>query len=400
MRRAALAWLVGGSVFVGVGGTAAADAPAPSTSSTSSTTVQAEGGAEVDSNVQRVETGPGLQTTPISSSVGRLGAKLDHRGRIARGAYAMHLGSFARIVGSPDAQSESVALLAGDLKWLRPLGTRPVSVGFAVLGADAIALDSTVEDIPECDRRRLDRTFRTAGADALIVMRNTDDRSLTLGFGGRRFSFKPCSKFDWSGPSANARLDLTLWESAEGTRSLELAAFAGVEARAYNDVALANACENGEMPVDPKDCSAATSLPRHDRYHRVGVELTWVGSVVAALGYTLSVTDTNSYGQSLVRHRVNLSATTDLPWGLYGTAYVTLQYDQYLDGLIVEKDLQNQTFTTLDDENRSSFQVRIARQVTKTVAIETRFAHWRDIGGGDDAAFRRSLLYAGAVFNR
>src|SRR5690606_38683782 len=106
----------------------------------------------------------------------------------------------------------------------------------------------------------------------------------------------------------NARLDLTLWEQSGGTRSLELAAFAGVEARAYNDVALANACEDGEMPEDPKDCSAATSLARHDRYHRIGAELTWVGSVVAALGYTLSVTDTNSYGQSLVRHRVNLSA--------------------------------------------------------------------------------------------
>jgi hypothetical protein len=234
----------------------------------------------------------------------------------------------------------------------------------------------------------------------LIVMRNTEDRSLTLGFGGRRFTFKPCNKFDWSGPSANARLDLTLWEPPDGTRSLELDVFASVEARAYNDVALANACENGEMPEDPKDCSAATSLPRHDRYHRVGAELTWVGNVVAALGYTLSVTDTNSYGQSLVRHRVNLSATTTLPGGLYGTAYVTLQYDQYLDGLIVEKDLQNQTFTTLDDENRSSFQIRIAKQVTKALAIETRFAYWRDLGGGDDSAFRRSLLYAGAVFSR
>jgi hypothetical protein len=398
MRRAALVLACG---LVAVGPDAAIADPTPAAPSTSHTTVQAEGGAEVDSNVQRVETGPGMQTNPISSSVGRLGAKLDHRGKLADGAYAMHLGSFARVVSNPDAQSESVALLAGDLRWMRPLGKRPVSVGFARVGADAIALDSSVDNIPDCDRRRLDRTFTTAGADVLIVMRNTDDRSLTLGFGGRRFTFKPCDRFNWSGPSANARLDLTLWEPKDGTRSLELAAYAGVEARAYNDVALANACENGEMPADPKDCSAATSLQRHDRYHRLGLELTWVSSVIAAIGYTVSVTDTNSYGQSLVRHRVNLSATTQLPWGFYGTAYVTLQYDQYLDGLIVEKDLQNQTFTTLDDENRSSFQVRIAKHVTKALAIESRFAYWRNIGGsGDDAAFRRSLIYAGAVFSR
>jgi hypothetical protein len=397
MRRVARLCLAG--VFAG--GTSMADTPAPTGSPpTSNTTVQAEGGAEIDSNVQRVETGPGLMTDPIASSVGRLGAKLSHRGRVARGAYSLQMGSFARIVSSPDGQSESVALLAADLRWLRPLPNRPVSVGFAVFGADAIALDSSADILPECDGRRLDRTFANAGADALLVMRKGDDHSLTLGVGGRWFTFKPCEKFDWSGPSANVRLDSTLWEAEGGTRSLELAVFGGVESRAYNDVALANACENGEMVEDPKDCSAATSLPRRDRYHRIGVELTWVSRVVAALGYTLSVTDTNSYGQSLVRHRINLSATTDLPLGLYGTVYATLQYDQYLDGLIVEKDLQNQTFTTLDDENRSSLQVRIARPITKALAIESRFAYWRDLGGGDNASFRRSLIYAGAVFNR
>jgi hypothetical protein len=142
MRRAALACLAFGLVAVGWG-TSAADTPAtPVPQSTSNTTVQAEGGAEVDSNVQRVETGPGLQTDPIASTVGRLGAKLGHRGKIAGGAYRLHLGSFARKVETRDAQSESVALLAGDLRWLHPLGKRPVSVGFALTGADAIALDS------------------------------------------------------------------------------------------------------------------------------------------------------------------------------------------------------------------------------------------------------------------
>jgi len=387
MRRAALGLIALVLWF----GTSTAD---------SSTTVQVEGGAEVDSNVQRVETGPGLETQELSSPVGRLGAKLDHRGRVAGGGYLFHGAGFARMVGNADAQSESVALLAGDLKWIHPVGERPVSVGFSISGADAVALDNSVDRIDPCDRRRLDRTFATFGADALLIMRKGEDRSLTLGFGGRRFLYKPCDKFDWYGPSATARLDLTLWEQAAGTRSLELAAFASVEARSYNDVAFANACADDEMPENPADCSAPTSLVRYDRFHRVGVEATWVGSVVAAVGYQLAVTDTNSYGQSLVRHRINLSTTTALPNKFYGTALVTLQYDQYLDGLIVQKDLQNQTFTTLDDENRSSFQLRLARQLTPTFSIESRVAHWRDLGGGDDASFRRTLFYLGGVYNR
>ncbi len=392
MRRVPPGWLV-------VLGAAAVCRPHAAGADSSTTTVQAEAGAEIDTNVQRVETSPDLETREISSSVGRLGAKFDHRGKLAGGRYGIRATSFARVVANPDAQSESVALLLGDARWLHPIGHRPVSVGIAVLGADALALDSD-PGLPTCDRRRLDRTFTNAGADGLLALSKGDGRSLTLAFGGRRFTYKPCEKFDWYGPSANLRLDLTLWEAAGGTRSLELAAFGAVEARTYNDVALANACADNQMPERPDDCSAATSLTRHDRYQRVGAELTWVGRVVAAVGYQLAVTDTNSYGQSLVRHRVNLAATTALPWSLYATALVTLQYDVYLDGLIVAKDLQNQTFGTLDDENRSSVQLRIARQLTKAWALESRLAYWRNLGGGDNASFRRSLLYIGAVFNR
>lgn len=366
----------------------------------SSTSVQLEGGAEVDSNVQRVETGDGLETERIGSSVIRVGGKFDRRGRVKGGGFLLHGGMFARLVSDGGAQSESVTLLAGDLKWVRPLGERPVSLGFGITGADAIALDPDADRIDQCDRRRLDRTFATFGADALMILRKDDDRSLTLAFGGRRFLYKPCNKFDWYGPSATARLDLTLWQPSGGTRSLELAAFATVESRSYNDVAFANACADGEMPENPAECSAPTSLDRHDRFHRLGAELTYAGGIVAALGYQLSITDTNSYGQSLVRHRINLSSTTPLPWSLYGTLLVTIQYDQYLDGLIVQKDLQNQTFTTLDDENRSSIQFRLARQMSKAFSFESRVAYWRDVGGGDDAEFRRTLVYLGGVYNR
>ncbi|MEJ7604042.1 MAG: hypothetical protein WKG01_39545 [Kofleriaceae bacterium] len=122
--------------------------------------------------------------------------------------------------------------------------------------------------------------------------------------------------------------------------------------------------------------------------------------MIAAAGYQLSVTDSNSFGQSLVRHRVTLSATTDLPWKLYGTALATLQIDQYLDGLIVQKDLQHQEFSSLDDENRSSLQLRLARELTTAWSLETRAAIWRDFGGIMDTAFRRALIYAGVVYSR
>ncbi len=377
MRRAALVILVGG---LGAADGTVARAPP--------TVVTAEAGAEVDTNVQRVETGPGLMTERVGAAVGRFGAKLDHRGKVVRGGYALALSAMSRVVGNAEAASENVTLLVADLRWLRAVGERPVSVGFAITGADAMPLSGGNGA----------RTFRTIGAEGLLVLRGGDERALTIAIGGRSFTYKPERAFDWIGPTASVRLDLTLWQPAGGTRSLELGAFAGAEARAYDSQALASACPD-DAPPDPT-CFAGTSLPRRDRYQRLGVELTSVGRVVAAINYQLTVTDSNSFGQSLVRHRVGVSATTDLPWKLYGTALATLQIDQYLDGLIVQKDLQNQTFTTLDDENRSSLQLRLAREVSGAWSVETRAAIWRDLGSATDGSFRRALVYVGAMYSR
>jgi hypothetical protein len=404
MRRAALGV---GLVLGGLGGSPVhadtphadsprSDSPAPARADApadSPTTVTAEAGAEADSNVQRVDTGPGLMTTRVGAAVGRLGAKVDHRGKAFGGAYVLALSSLARMVGDrdPDVATENVLLIGGDVKFLHAVGKRPVSAGIGMTAFDALPISDPTGA----------RTFINFGADGLLVLRGGEDRTLTIAIGGRAFSYKPDHHFDWVGPAANARLDLMLWQQAGGTRSLELATYAGVEARSYNSTALASACSDEMPPEDPRTCFAGTSLPRRDRYQRAGLELTYVGSIVAAASYQLTVIDSNSFGQSLVRHRVILSATTDLPWKLFGTALATLQYDQYLDGLIVEKDLQNQTFTTLDDENRSSLQLRLARPVTDAWSVETRGALWRDLGyATDNTIFRRALLYFGVIYSK
>ena len=78
----------------------------------------------------------------------------------------------------------------------------------------------------------------------------------------------------------------------------------------------------------------------------------------------------------------------------------TLQLDQYPDGLVLKKDTQRSEFTSLDDENRSSVQVRIGREVSAAWSIEGRAAIWRDLGGAMETSFRRASLYAGAVYSR
>ena len=272
--------------------------------------VNLEGGAEGDSNVQRVETGPGLDTHRVASGVVRVGGKLDRRDRAFGGTYALVTSVLARIVNASEASSENVMLFAGDLRYLHPVEDRHVSFGVALAGINAVPITDRVGA----------RTFVNLGADGLLVLDGGEDRHLLVGLGWRDFTYKENTAFNWSGPAASARLDLSLWQTSGGTRSLELAASAGFEAREYNSTALVNNCPPGSAPSD--SCTGGSSRTRRDRSQRVGVEVTYTGRVVASVGYQLTVIDSNSYGQSLIRHRIVASLTAELFDKLFGLSLI------------------------------------------------------------------------------
>jgi len=353
--------------------------------------VTAEAGAEVDTNVERVETGPGLDTAPVTSPVARFGVRVEKHDELLGGAGTLHLADLTRIAGDREVSVEDVTLLAGDVRWLHPIADRPVAAGFALSAIDAFPLDDDYGA----------RTFRNLAADFVINARSGDDYRLGLAFGLRQFIYKPPTEpahlFDWSGPAANARLDVMLWQPSGHTRSLELATTLGFEARTYESTAFVNAC-SPSSPPDPS-CTASTDLTRRDRAAHAGVELTYVGSYIASIGYQLTVIDSNSFGQSFARHRVLASGTMSIGKN-YLSLLAILQIDQYLDGLLVEADIQHQEFTNIEDENRSSAQFHIARKLTDDWTVEGRVAYWRNIFGTMDLAFSRAVVYAGFVYSR
>jgi hypothetical protein len=377
MRRAALSALVVPGIL-GMVTTASADP----------WEVTMETGAEADTNVERTETIAGSSMNErIAAPVGRIGARIDHRDRVLGGTYVFGLSGSARLVANAKTKPENVMLYAGDARWLHPLGDRPLAAGIHITAADAFAITGGTGD----------RTFRNLGADALLALESGEDRRLTFSIGGRDFSYKPGHEFDWRGPVADARLDVVLWQTSGKTKSLELTTTIGFEERTYASNALADVCPP-DMPTS-YPCSAGTSLIRRDRYQHAGFELNWVDKIVATVGYQLTVIDSNSYGQSLVRHRIMASGTIEFVDKWFGTATATLQLDQYPDGALVEENLQNQQFTNLEDENRSSLQVRIARELSAAWSLETRGAVWRNIGNTGTASFRRELLYAGVIYS-
>ena len=368
-----------------------------------------EGGGEADSNVRRVEAVPG-NDKPVSAGVARAGARLARKDKLFGGAYAIDVSSLVRVVGDSSVKDENVALFTADLRWMHPIGDRPASVGFDFVGADALPISSSVGA----------RTFRNLGGDALLGLRSGEDRQLVLGVGYRNFAYTGLVEsngqevtthdFDWSGAVASARLDLVLWQTANKTKTLELATTVGFEAREYGGVALTRSVSMFDPthnipdcpPTGPphQECLAPTSIGRRDRYSRAQVELDWVGRIVASLGYQLVVIDSNSFGQSLIRNRIVASGTIELPWKMFGSASVALQLDKYTDGVVVVQELQTRDLTSLEDENRSSVQIRLARPITAAWSAEVRAAIWRDLTSTMNSSFRRELIYAGMIYSR
>lgn len=350
-------------------------------------TVTIESGAEADSNIQRVD-----GTLPrIAAPAGRAGVRIDDSDHLLGGGYVLRLSGLARMVATSktglENVTENVMLVAGESRWLHPLGSRPVAAGIHLTAADAFSITGGIGA----------RTFRNLGADAVLAL-GREDHHLTLELGGRDFSYKPDHMFDWRGPVANARLDVTLWQTSGKTESLDLATTLGFEARDYGSHAIAN-CAPDNPNAEP--CSIPTALHRRDRYQRAGVELNWTGQVVATGEYQATVISSNSFGQSLTRQRIMASVTMELPGKIFGTMTATLQLDQYPDGVLLEldKNLLHQEFTNLEDENRSSLQILLTRALSSSWSVEARGAAWRDLANTSDASFRRELIYAGVIYS-
>jgi len=339
-------------------------------------TVRMESGAEADSNVTRTE------ATPVAAAVGRLGGRITYRDALLGGTYSVIVSGLARMVARETTRDESVMLNVGELRWLHPIGASAAAAGVQLTLADSFGVLTATGA----------RTYRSAGGDGLVMLGHGEDYHLMLGVGARAFTYKPDDDFDWHGPVASARLDAVLWHAPDRTRSLELAAGLGFEARSYHSTAVFNCSPPGSGNACPMD----TALRRRDRYQRGGLELIWTGAVVATASYLAMVVDSNSYGQSLIRQRITAAATMEVVSGLFVSATATLQLDAYPEGV---PNLVHQELTSLEDENRSSLQVLVTRALSAAWSVEARGAIWRDFGT-TGASFGRELVYAGVLYQR
>lgn len=352
-------------------------------------TGQAEAGGEVDSNVRRVEVGPGSDTGVQAAALARLGARLTGAGHTGWGAWTIAGGGQLRAIAAPGVAGESLAALALQARWEVGIPHRPARVFARVDGYDVVALGDGVGA----------RAFATRAGELGVVARD-GERRVTVAVGARDFTYKPDADFDWRGPSIALRLDAPIWHGPgdDSPPTIDLAADYRFERRRFHGLAFANGCAPATAPMP--SCYLPTSSGRDDLHHQARVTLTYTGERVWSIGYELAVDDSTSYGQSVARHRALASVTARLPARLVASASAILEIDHYPAALVVARGVASQAFSSIDDDNRSTVSVLVSRPIAGRWSAEARYQYWTDAFAADAYAFRRQLAYGGLVWGQ
>lgn len=231
---------------------------------------------------------------------------------------------------------------------------------------------------------------------------------VALSGGYRGFQYKPDPYFDFQAAQATAVAVARLVFGANQDHELDVSASYHLERRYYNGVVELFADPPKTAPTDPPcaygypigdRCLIAGTDERRDWWHEGGVEVTYVGPLLVGLGYGIQLNLSNSFGQSLLRHIVTLKLSYRFPWSLYVTLKAQLYASVYLDPVLLDQNIQSQTFVTIEDENRNNVIVDIERPIGDTgLAFNARYSVFTNEISPSPVSFLRQVIYVGLTY--
>jgi hypothetical protein len=235
-----------------------------------------------------------------------------------------------------------------------------------------------------------DRTERrsildyTRGAALLDASLTSGPFDASLSAGARIFIFKPNPLATASGPSAQAvaRLAITDTLSAQAGYALTVRDFA-----------------SGRFILDPSDDDSILRLRqlderRRDLFHNLFATLAWQGPLVLELLYSYSLNSSNSYGQGLARHSLDLHATAPIPGGLFASANLGLQRTRYDNPVLIDANFQ------VDEENRNQVVFALQYPFLDGWDVEARYSLFlQEFGAGGDYDRQTFMLAIGYTYD-
>lgn len=357
--------------------------------------LEVEGGSEYDTNIHRFEvSGDSADRTDIRASpLLRGGARLRLDWRPARTRRASLLAfTGAKLYATERGQDENVAIIAGDGRYQWRLPGR--SAALAVRGS---YYDTVQYDVGAHEPMVVPRHFAMAGGELMLTVLGPDHHRLIASSGYRRFRYKPSEVYNWHGEHYSLAYRTTFWRGDPDldldAASIDVTVSYRLERRNYRGDAFTSICSDTEAPRPA--CFRAMGIGRTDLHHGAAAEIVYTGDRIYSARYELEVTDSNSVGQSLVRHRLELGLTTEIFAGVFATARAALQLDTYPDSLLLARDVNAQDFTTIDEDSRNTLSLHIARDITDRWSLEGRYALFTNEFAARELSFRRHVIYLG-----
>jgi hypothetical protein len=345
-----------------------------------------EAGSELDTNPHRQTAEPGSSYQPESAVVARAGARLawSFRPRLGHAVRASGLAVGKKFSTGDDADDEDVAVLAGDLRYEARLPGRPAALAARLSYYDAIEKAGP-----------LDHDFRTVDAAAQLTLLGEGDHRAVLVAGYRLFTYKPDGRYDFAGEHVQLgwrkHIERNDDDEVAGA-SVDVGAEYGIQRRVFADRVRVDTC-----PPDAdlaSGCITSADATRVDFVHVAATDLTWSDERIYAARYELHADLSNSFGQSLLRHRLELSATAELPADVLVTVRAVVQYNQFLDPLLLSRDIG---LLTIEDENRNALTVHATRDFGARLAGEARVTIYANEFATQALEFRRQTAYVGIL---
>jgi hypothetical protein len=224
------------------------------------------------------------------------------------------------------------------------------------------------------DRRGGSRDYSDLGTSAFLEYAPEVRLALRVRVGAHRFVYRPDSRANFGGPEwgflgryrFNRRHALSVF-GEYGSRRY------GVEAR---------------PPTGSEDLELGR---RKDRVLSAGAGYTYRGAWAAGLTYTFQEVSSNSFGETVLRHRLSGSAGVRLPWNAMLLAQGAVGLSRYPDGIFLSPEI----ILVEEDEGQNSLSLKLARPVTERVDVELSYALYNTSLPRNGLSYFRQVLGVG-----
>jgi hypothetical protein len=323
-----------------------------------STRSSAEASLDYDSNVQ-LQSHSGAPT--VDAWV--LRTKFEYSNQWRHGGHRVGLDGDARLrLVAAELPDEQQLRSGVDARWLYSAQQGTSAGGLRVSVTDTAGIAGTVAA----------RSYRLASGMALLLLEQQDHRFL-LNAGVRVFSYRPDPQSDHRTAVLSATYNVGLWQNASDSAFFQLSAAVGLESRRVNSLALVSLCAvNRPVP----SCVVSSGQPRQDRLLRGRLELNYQETIIVTAAYGVLLIDSNSFGQSLVQHQLQVAMTAPISDRLFASALVRGIIDNYRSLPIR---LESTESSNLNDESRSHLQVRLGYQLSSHWTAEAQVSGWRSL---------------------